>query len=504
MRAGQAQKFGFKFIYHNAAAATHTKSLWTMVKPSSPTAALTEGMASLRGKRTGIRLANKGEVPVENGMEDPESFWEGAKTPREKPEAAENNKSEVKAKQRLKDKNAEKPEMKPRFSLAGQESEEGEDKAADKAEHILKHVKGAGEMSPSEMSRVSTAPPTPASAITQHDEPPEEEVPYSPPEEVRASPEEKQEEEAVVPQASGTSPTVGTLPAANDAPEEDTFPVDDEDDMIPPPPPEAEDADLSIREDEVPATQDEVDFPADVDDDDDDDDKEGAGFAIVHDPETPESVRAEHLKEEQKREEQEKKKKGRRKKKDTSSVAAKSTKSSKSTKSTAKMTRPRRTKKKVTIAASPLGYPAGNREYEVVPVSDFKDSPEDDGLRRSRRAKVKPLAFWKNERPLYEAHHETGVLGEAMGLMPVVAGYVSAQPTPYKKRKAPPAAASNGNGKKKAKKGSAASVADVEVTPFDSRKLRKVRLYVRGLFIYHFAVCLMLLLFRCYTEIQVH
>lgn len=440
-----------------------------MVKPSSPTAAVTQAMATLQGKRTGIRLANKGDVPVENGMEDADTFWETAKTPSEKPQVAADDEAEE-ATQRLKDKNAEKTKTKPRFSLAGQDVDDGSEAADDKADHILARVrKGTEQMSPSDMSRVSTAPPTPTSVVTQHEEPPvEEEVSYSPPEGVRASPDEEQEQ-VVATQASSNSPTASTLPVEEDAPDGDAFPVDDdEDDMIPPPPPEAEDADLSVQEEEEPAqTQEEVDFPADVDDDedhddddDDDDDKEGPGFSMVHDPETPESVRQERLKEENER----KKKAKRKKKKDTSSVASKSTAKPK----------PKR-KKKVTYAESPLGYPAGNREYEVVPVSDFKESPEDNGLRRSRRARVKPLAFWKNERPVYEGHHETGELGEAMGLMPVVSGFISAQPTPYKKRKAPAGAANNG---KKAKKSSSCvSVADYEDTPFDSRKLRKVRMY---------------------------
>jgi len=410
-------------------------------------------------------------------MENTDEFWKSAKTPDGKPEADENKKS-AKAKQALKDKNVEKPKAKPRFSLSGQEAEEGDDTAETKAEHILARVqKREAAGSPSESSRVSTAAPTPTSA-TQPEEPPEEEVTLSPPEGARETLDEEQEE-VVATQASVNSPIASTLPDENKAPEEEEeeFPVDDDDDMPLPSPPDAEDTDLSMREDEAPPAQEEV-FPLDVDDDyDDDDDKEGPGFAIVHDPETPESVRAERLKEEQER-----KKKGKRKKKDTSSVAAKSTKSSRSTKSAksakstaAKTTKPKRSKKKVTFPGSPMGYPAGNREYEIVPVTDFKDSPEDDGLRRSRRAKVKPLAFWKNERPLYEAHHEDGELGEAMGLMPVVAGYISAQPTPYKKRKVPAAATKDNGKQKKAKKGSAAVAAEVEDTPFDSRKLRKVQ-----------------------------
>eukprot|EP00804_Cyclotella_cryptica_P024411 CCRYP_015871-RA/>CCRYP_015871-RA protein AED:0.25 eAED:0.25 QI:0/-1/0/1/-1/1/1/0/288 len=46
----------------------------------------------------------------------------------------------------------------------------------------------------------------------------------------------------------------------------------------------------------------------------------------------------------------------------------------------------------------------------------------DAKLRRSTRTKVKPLEFWNNERPIYGPHNEIGLLGEAMGNMPVVVG----------------------------------------------------------------------------------
>lgn len=46
---------------------------------------------------------------------------------------------------------------------------------------------------------------------------------------------------------------------------------------------------------------------------------------------------------------------------------------------------------------------------------------------------------------------------------------------PYKKRKVPAAASSKGNAKENAKMGSVDTEANVEETPFDSKKLRKVR-----------------------------
>jgi centromere protein C len=422
-----------------------------------------------RGKRTGIVFGEKGAIPVKDGMEDMNKFWDAAKTPDEKVVVEKKKKA-------LKPQNAstrtEVPKHKPRFSLPGQVQDEGDDddKAANKARRILSRVSKTNkeqelEWSPSELSRVSTAPPTPASVVTQHeeDEMPyspleaqheEDQTPLSPPEEVRTSPGEEHEE-AVLPQASN-SPTEDTFPSTTDEPEDDQFPVDDYDDMVPPPPPEEEGADLSLPTEDVP--KDDVEFP-DVDDDDDDD-KEGEGFAIVHDPETPESVRTERVQQEKERE---RKKKARRKEKDVASVAD----------TTVQSKKPKRSKKKVTYS-SPMGYPAGNREYEFVPVSDFKESPKDKNVRRSRRARTKPLAFWKNERPFYEAHNETGILGEAMGNMPVVTAFIAAQPTPYKKRKVT-AVASTSNKKKKSAK-QAGGVVEVEDTPFDTKKLRKVRI----------------------------
>eukprot|EP00978_Attheya_sp_CCMP212_P016366 scaffold42800_cov52-Attheya_sp.AAC.7 len=144
----------------------------------------------------------------------------------------------------------------------------------------------------------------------------------------------------------------------------------------------------------------------------------------------------------------------------------------------------RRSKKKVTYATPDgynKGYPVGNREYEAVPVTDYKDDDDDEaqqlegGVRRSKRARFPPLQYWKNERLMFEANNESGILGEAMGDMPVVSGVLSALPTPYKQRKVV-------EKKKKKKQYSSPNSDDdddesrhrrAELSPFDSRKLRK-------------------------------
>eukprot|EP01082_Thalassiosira_pseudonana_P003419 g2626.t1 g2626 contig12:492567-494921(+) len=104
------------------------------------------------------------------------------------------------------------------------------------------------------------------------------------------------------------------------------------------------------------------------------------------------------------------------------------------------------------------GMVAGNREYEAVPVTDYKEeyapgeeprTPGGTEIRRSHRARFKPLQFWKNEKLIYEAQNESGLLGEAMGDMPVVSGVHKAKPTPYKERKVTVKPKQEKNGKRR-------------------------------------------------------
>ncbi|KAL7525699.1 hypothetical protein ACHAXR_002794, partial [Thalassiosira sp. AJA248-18] len=134
-----------------------------------------------------------------------------------------------------------------------------------------------------------------------------------------------------------------------------------------------------------------------------------------------------------------------------------------------------------------IGIPAGNREYEHVPVSDYKEqyapgeepkTPGGSNLRRSRRARFKPLQFWKNEKLLYEAQNEQGMLGEAMGDMSVVAGVMHALPTPYKEVKRKETENNhNKKGKKRGRGGSDEEDSDGDTkrtkSPFDDKVLRK-------------------------------
>ena len=136
--------------------------------------------------------------------------------------------------------------------------------------------------------------------------------------------------------------------------------------------------------------------------------------------------------------------------------------------------------RKVTInTAFNTGYPAGNREYTTIPATQYEiDQNEDGNVRRSRRRKFPPLAYWKNEKIVYEANREEGPMAEVFGDMPMVSGIQQAQPTPYKKREPKRRTYAsdedeNNDGKQRPYNMKKAE----EIKPFDSKKLRKVRIF---------------------------
>lgn len=155
-------------------------------------------------------------------------------------------------------------------------------------------------------------------------------------------------------------------------------------------------------------------------DDDDlqfsDDDKEGPGFSMAH----PEGEEEEEEDEERALPSKSKDKSKSKKKKKNEAPSKKR-----------KYVTPSPSARRVTWST---GYQVDNRGYELQPISSYHtDSPQRDddetpnGMRRSRRAKMKPLQFWKNERLVYSKGG-----GERI---PVVTGVLTALPTPYKKRK---------------------------------------------------------------------
>jgi len=321
----------------------------------------------------------------------------------------------------------------------------------------------------------------------------------------------------------GTVADIGTasLASSSSSSSVDSFKLGRADDLsaaaskLPPPPPVEDNV-----EDLLAATSSYHD-----DDDDDNDDDDTPGFQLhteeeeVEDTETPAAVRSQRqetakLREEAEklREETEKLRKEKQRlreeaereadnaeddndvmetpmEKQTSNPKRKSILSTPQSKK-------RRSKKKRVTYATPTskfgqGYPADNREYQAIPVSDYKSSGEEElpspskgGPRRSGRVRFPPLAYWKNERLVFEAHNETGELGRAMGDMPVVSGVITALPTPYKKKRGGGGGGEKRGGANRRKKrgededeegrfeGNRAK--DDSLVEFDSTKIRKV------------------------------
>ncbi|KAL3941093.1 MAG: hypothetical protein SGBAC_004500 [Bacillariaceae sp.] len=208
---------------------------------------------------------------------------------------------------------------------------------------------------------------------------------------------------------------------------------------------------------------------SDSSDTESDSDKEGVGYNMVHDPETPASLRKQREKEE--------KAELRRKKKKRRGSDTSSSDDDESTLHTPIRKQTKKKKKQRHVAFSPKGMPIANRAYQRKPLDDFAVDFSDDeyeGVRRSRRAKCKPLDFWRNERLEYGAHNETGMLGAVMGDMPVVVNVITAEDTPYKKRK--PVKPKKNNSKKKKNQ----SNTEEEVKPYNLSKLKKKYKVVEG------------------------
>ena len=393
----------------------------------------TRTVAPIRGKRSGVSMKQSELAEVVGGTQEMEDFFEAHQpnnTNKEITSARKQKQTNTpKKKGKAKAKKTKTPKSKMKMKLPG--ARDDDDDGDDDDHEIGKAVKKYSQklkptMSPSELSNVSTAPPTPHDEVegarfAQDDE--EEEL----------MPEDdggEQEDEMVSASQAAEKAATGDKPQLLETQEETSpsqFNVEDDGEM-----------DLG-----PPAQSDEDDFDMGPPDHDDDDDKEGDGFNMVHDPETPASVR-------QKRKEEEKAElqKERRKKKQKVQ------------------------KKKRHVVFSPQGIPTAPRSYQSVPVADYVEPSPEEGIRRSRRAKCKPLAYWKNEKFEYGAHDETGVLGEAMGDMPIVVNVIKALPTPYKKR------TESKKGKKKAAAGGRKKNADAESVveeeeEFDTRKLRK-------------------------------
>jgi centromere protein C len=464
----------------------------TSTSTQSMNQTMARASATVRGKRSGVLIENK-RAAGENGLEDMDAMFGAARTPTAGDKQNEDDEEDADqqdaankrgTKQKKKKQMVQESPRQVRMSLPGvvdQDDEEEEEASVKSSKNLFQVVASVGKnvsWSPSDMSRVSTAPPTPKeSEEDEHEEDllstqPEQEESFL----ALSSPPTPQKEEEEVAQSSVASP--------------DAFPVteqdDDDDDLLPPNPPEDDFMDMGDNSQESPEQSlPTADTPQDAlnndEDDHDDDDKEGSGFNMVHDPETPMTVREDRVREEkgklekeraefekQKEKERKKGKRGRPKKSHDESSEEEGTTPVRPQKANKK-------KNKTGFVFSPQGYATGPRDYEAVPVSDMiEPSPDDKNVRRSKRARCLPLKYWKNEKQVFGAHEEGGVLGKAMGDMPVVTNVMKALPTPHKKR----AVRIQISGTKKKGKGATYSSDEVvagpeEVKPFDSRKIRK-------------------------------
>ena len=124
---------------------------------------------------------------------------------------------------------------------------------------------------------------------------------------------------------------------------------------------------------------------------------------------------------------------------------------------------------------SPKGIPLP-REYESIPVSDLKETPP-PGVRRSGRARCRPLEFWKNERAEYGPQDADETISSELDNMPVVKRFVRSKDTPYKPRKVPQVSREKTSTKSKSRGRGASSEASIserkEDEAFDSTKIRK-------------------------------
>ena len=458
--------------------------------------------AVVAGRRTGVILSQQARLG-EGVVEDPDAFFDSAQSPTTDKENGDNLGV---VDDSTSDNVSQRPKKKIRFSLesSGQADDDNNNNNGkndnDNDLSGFRHKLGRGSLSPSELSKVSTAPPSETRSSNNNNNNYEE---------------EEEIEQARHAKESDASPTMAQQQATatpdNSPPEDDDLavpppdsPMDDplDDDLMVPPPdsPPHEEEELPTQTDTTP-----VDFPTQSEDDDDD--REGVGFQmaddtisndvdspLAHEEDTP--LRDPETPSQASRKKKNTKKRSKKlpdsseKETPAAVIINKSKKKSKKTQRkprdktpTVKKTR----KKKKNQRYNPFqskGMQAGPLEYDLVPVTDEKETtPEHQkGLRRSKRSRISPLQFWKNETAVLAPNDfEDDKMVGTVETMPIVSGYLKALPTPYKPRKpreyvAPAAMTTTTFDHRVTKKGTAPAplpvhaAADVE---FDSRKLRK-------------------------------
>jgi centromere protein C len=420
-----------------------------------------------RGKRTGAVIATQAVTRKDDGFEDEDAMFDAVASP-------DPSKASTSSKKKSTDVVSKRSSRLVRFSLESKAAEDNEASAAQPTKQVAAQsaarkmiTEPRESLSPSDISRASTAPPLPK------------------------QPEEDEPEQELV-----------TQPEDSQRDVDDTdFPTQDDDeegdDLIPPAPPESPEED--DRNENIPQDDDDDDeedhvarqsrtsgdshdnIPQpdddDFDDDDDDDNKEGDGFEMASDdPETPASVRQQR-KAEQDAAKKKKKKKGAARDDESKSKKSKKKKRSKDDSDEGTVPRKKTKKKKFnpySTTFSPKGNP-GPREFTTVPISDMKDVREDDekGVRRSKRTHIRPLEYWRGERVIYGPNDEFDNDNyDSLVNMPVPKAISRPEPTPYKKPRRPEMKPKVVNDKKK-KTQSASTLVSDDMEPFDNSKIRK-------------------------------
>lgn len=413
----------------------------------------------IQGKRSGVDIPSSS---TENGsqLESMDKLFEEVRSPEEKKDDDPVAKASVAARRSARAKKPErKAQEKIRLSLPGQGGTPADDATTSSESDTKQRVSKTrsrrimGLASPSDLSKVSTMPPTPrfneSELLTQEEEPEAED-------EVEVPRHAANEKEAA--EQPGLMNEDADFPMQNDDDDGDDLapPVMDDDDMNQDEPvPEAQEDEE--EEDRKPAAT--TTLPENsLSDTESDDDKEGSGFNMVHDPETPGTAEEVRASEEGEKVRGRKKKSKRRDSidSDDKTPARKSKK-----------------KKGKRVVFSPKGIPIANRDYDRIPI--VEPSPGDNGgVRRSRRAKTSPLEFWRNEKVEYGPADDE--LAEEVGDMPVPKAIVRALDTPYRKRKEPkskaPAKSKKAKGKKRSSR-DADDDDDEDNETFDATKLKR-------------------------------
>lgn len=432
-----------------------------------------------QGKRSGVAIA---EDTDSSQVESIDNFFDQARSPEEKKDDVISTDVVVADTAVPSKRAARRPQRKAqemmRLSLPGQLTAAGDaasttsmssstttTTSGQKQAPRIRDRKILGLPSPSELSKVSTMPPTPGTSLHE-DVFVQEQIEVT---RHAASLDDAMEKPVNMDDDPERAPESSDYPMHNDDDDDDDGddlapPVMDDDDLDEEPTPHDVKEPEENSDDQKPAaipallTNNLSDTESDGSDDDDND-KEGLGFNMVHDPQTPEKTIGGRSQQ---------KAHGRKKK------LSKQRDSMESDDKTP--ARKLKTKKKRRVLFSPKGIPIGNRDYDRIPI--VEPSPDDEGgLRRSKRARTTPLEFWRNEKVEYGPLDDDELV-EEIGDMPVPKAVIRALDTPYRKRKDPTKSKVLSKSKSKLKRRSSRDYDrddnnDGDDEPFDISKLKR-------------------------------